>query len=177
MRLRVFGGSFGLWSRGALCAMAAATVLFVIGCGGGGGGGNNGNSSSNGCVGTKVAAGSPLLATITGVVKDTANNAVDGASVIIVVPGGTNITTKTDCTGTFVATNVPLTATTFQVGSPNPVAYYNYANYNGSLYDLVACTLPLPKLYAGSNAPYSLIQMYLGGTNPPPPPPASGCPT
>lgn len=139
--------------------------------GGGGGGGH-----PNGCTGVNTPPGNPALATITGSVFDTAGNPVDHAGVTVIVPGGTNLSTTTDCTGKFVVTNVALTATSFMVSSPNVVAYFNYANYHGHLYDLVNCSLPLPKLVAGSNAPYTQIQMYLGGENPPPPPPSGGCP-
>jgi hypothetical protein len=86
------------------------------------------------------------------------------------------LATTTDCTGKFVVTNVPLTAVSFKVTSPNTFQYYNYGNYDGKLYDLIDCALPLPKLAAGANTPYTQIDMYLGGGNPPPPPNGSGCP-
>ena len=154
-----------------LCALTALALL-SSGCVGGGGGG-----TTTGCVGRTTPPGNPSLATITGKVVDTSGNAVNGAGVTVVVPSGTNLSTTTDCTGKFVVTNVPLTATSLMVSSPNPVAYYNYANYDGNLYDLIDCSLPLPKLEAGANAPFTQIDMYLGGTNPPPPPPSNGCPT
>jgi len=158
----------------ALSLMAALT-LSLSGCGGGGGGGGGGTPS--GCVGKVTPPGSPLLATITGIIYDTGHNVVNNASISVNVPGGTSISATTDCTGKFVVTNVPLSATTFTVASPDPVAYYNYANYNGKLYDLIACTLPLPKLNAGANSPFTEIDLYVGGTSPPPPPPAGGCPS
>ncbi len=162
-------------STALVLSLMTALTLSLSGCGGGGGGSNNNNN--NGCIPAVVTPGSLALATITGVVDDSSGNPVNGALVTVLVSGGTNVTARTDCSGTFVATNVPLTATGFQVASPNPVAYYNYATYKGSLYDLSACTLPLPTLVAGTkNAPYTKIFMYLGGTNPPPPPP-SGCPS
>jgi hypothetical protein len=123
-----------------------------------------------------VPPGNPALATIKGYVFDTGGGRVNGAGVTVLVPGGANIVTTTDCSGAFTATNVPLNATGFKVASPDPVAYYNYANYNGKFYDLVNCTLPLPALSAGMNAPFTDVVMYLGGPNPPPQPPAGGCP-
>ncbi len=150
MRIKSFLNSPHLQLFALLCALIAP-VLVVAGCGGGGGGGGNGHPS--GCTGVTTPPGNPALATITGTVIDTANNPVTNAGVTVIVPGGANLTKTTDCTGKFVITNVPLTATSFMVSSPNVVAYYNYANYNGHLYDLVDCSLPLPKLVAGANAP------------------------
>ena len=158
-----------------------ALALALMGCGGGEG--VEGAQEEEVAVATgrlrrarTTPPGSPSLATITGSVIDTSGKPVNNAGVTIIVPGGTKTTTTTDCNGKFVVTNVPLTAKSFMVSSPNVVAYYNYANYNGHLYDLVDCSLPLPALVAGANAPFTQIQMYLGGANPPPPPPASGCP-
>ena len=173
MRNRVFLNSPRIQLSSVLGVMAAISVS-LAGCGGGGGSSSSNNSGSGG----KTPPENTTLATITGTVKDTSpsHNPVVGASVTIVVPNGINVITTTNSKGVFVATNVALTATTFKVSSPDPVAYYNYANYDGSLYDLQACTLPLPKLLAGANAPYTEVDMYLGGSNPPPPPPVGGCP-
>jgi hypothetical protein len=64
-----------------------------------------------------------------------------------------------------------------KVVAPAGGAYYNYANYNGKEYALAACVLQLPTLAAGANAPYTEIDLYIGGSNPPPPPPVGGCPS
>lgn len=163
-------------------SMMIVLILSLAGCGGGGGGGTssgNGNTGGNtGGTGNNTGGQTnPNLATISGFVKDNtpSHNPVQGALVTVIVPGGTNRTATTAADGSFTVTNVALNATTFKVASPNPVAYYNYANFNGNLYDLNACTLPLPVLKAGANT-LTEIDMYLGGTNPPPPPPVGGCP-
>ncbi len=170
MRNRVFSNSPRV-QLSILLGMLMVAALSLAGCGGGGGGSssnnNGGNNGGNG--------GNSTLATITGVVKDTSpsHGPIAGAHVTVT---GTTRTAVTDATGTFVITNVPLNSTTLTVASPDPVAYYNYANYNTKLYDLVACTLPLPSLVAGANSPFTEIDMYIGGSNPPPPPPVGGCP-
>jgi hypothetical protein len=165
--------------------MMIVLTLSLAGCGGGGSSsGNSGNSGStgnnSGSTGNNTGGSTPTLATVNGFVLDNtpSHNPVQGALVTVIVSGGTNRTATTAADGSFVVTNVALTATSFKVASPNPVAYYNYADYgpNGSLYDLNACTLPLPTLVAGANTLSSDIYMFLGGTNPPPPPPTGGCP-
>ncbi len=176
MRNRVFLNSPRIQLSVALGA--ALLALALAGCGGGGGGsssnnggGNNGNGNGSGS--------NSALATITGSVRDTSpsHSAVLGAVVTVVVPGGSNRVAVTNSAGTFVLTNVPLTTTSFTVAAPTGGAYYNYANYDGAYYDLSACTLKLPKLQAGANAPYTEVDLYLGGGNPPPPPPTGGCPS
>src|ERR1700722_7950254 len=165
---------------GTALSMIIAITLLLSCCGGGGGGGGGGGTSTGGCVSKVTAPSNPTLATISGFVYDTAHNPVVGASVTVNEtgsPGSGGLGTITDSCGKFVITNVPLTAISLSVASPNPVNYYNYANYNGKLYDLIDCTLPLPTLNAGANAPYTEIDMYLGGPNNPPPQPPTGCPT
>ncbi len=155
---------------GALMSLA----LSLAGCGGGGGGGGSNNGGNNG----NNPPGNTALATITGLIRDTSpsHNPVPGATVTVFEPGGLTRTATSNAAGTFVVTNVDLASTTFKVASPDPTAYYNYANYHGNLYDLVACTLTLPVLVAGANSPFTDIELYVGGSNPPPPPPVNGCP-
>lgn len=160
---------------GTAFGMLLLITMSLSGCGGGGGGG--GNNNPGGCIGKITPPGNPALATISGFVYDNVHhNPVNNANVTAVVPGGVNQAATTDCNGKFVITNVPLTTTTFTVASPDPVAYYNYANYNGKLYDLVLCKLPLPVLSAGANAPFTEVDMYLGGPSNFPPSPPGGCP-
>ncbi len=159
----------------SLTLLSIFASAFAIGCGGGGGG-NGGSGPPLGCNPPIVPAGNAALATLVGSVKSTSGVAVQGAGITVVVPGGTNITSTTNCAGGFTITNIPLNATSIQVSSPNVHTYYNYANYKGILYDLIYCALPLPTLAAGNNAPFTEIDLYPSGSNPPPPPPASGCP-
>ncbi len=118
--------------------LIAALALAVAGCGGGGGGnsgGNGGNAAS--WRQTVVIRGNgggifkPELATITGQINDTSpnHNPVPGATVTVT---GTSRTAVTNASGTFVVTNVPLTATSFKVAAPSGGAYYNYAIYTRS---------------------------------------------
>ena len=173
MRNRVFSNSPRVQLSILLGAMMVA-ALSLAGCGGGGGGSSSNSGGNNS--GGNGGGGNTTLATISGVVKDTSpsHNPVAGALVTVT---GTSRSATTDSTGKFVISNVPLNSTSLTVASPNPVAYYNYANYNTKLYDLISCTLPLPALVAGANAPFTEIDMYIGGSNPPPPPPVGGCPS
>jgi hypothetical protein len=176
MRIRAFLNS----GRTQLTiVLGLVLALAAAGCGGGGGGSSAGNGNGNGGGNTGGNGGgttNPELATITGQINDTSpnHNPVQGAT--ITVPG-TSRTATTNASGAFVLTNVPLTATSFKVAAPSGGAYFNYANYNGHEYDLTACVLQLPVLIAGANAPFSEIDMYIGGNNPPPPPPVGGCPS
>jgi len=153
------------------------TLAFaIVACGGGGGsssgGGNVGGNTGGNGGGTPNA----QLATVTGQINDTSPSQNPVAGATVTVPG-TSRTATTNAAGTFVLTNVPLTATSIKVAAPAGGAYYNYAIYNGAEYDLTSCVLSIPKLVAGANAPYSAINMYIGGNNPPPPPPVGGCPS
>jgi hypothetical protein len=148
-----------------------ALALSLAGCGGGSSSSNN-NNTGNGSATT--APGNSSLATITGMVVDTStsHNPVAGAVVTVT---GTTLTAKSDATGKFVIANVPLTATSISVAGPSTFYYYNDAIYNGQFYDLTACTLPLPKLVAGANAPFTEIEMFSAGTTPPTG--TGGCPS
>jgi hypothetical protein len=157
-----------------MLSLMMALALSMAGCGGGGGSSSNNNGS-----GGNTPPSNTTLATITGSIRDTspAHSPVVGAIVTVVVTGGSNRTAVTNASGTFILTNVPLTTASFTVAAPSGGAYYNYANYHGNYYDLSACSLQLPTLVAGANAPYTEIDMYVGGSNPPPPPPIGGCPS
>jgi len=152
--------------RASLSALLALTaIVFVVGCGGGGGGG--GNNGGN-------------IITIPGVsgkVVESANTSsgVPGVRVTFHGSGVGDISTTTAADGTFFFANVPSTYTSFSIASPDPVKWYNYANYGGKNYDTVLCPLPLPGLSSGSNNIGTII-ISSGGTNPPPPPPIAGCP-
>jgi hypothetical protein len=172
MRNRVFFNSSCI-QYSIVLGLMMALALSLAGCGGGNGSSSN-NNTGNGSGSTVT--GNPALATITGVVQDTSSSHNPVAGAVITVTG-TGRTATTDAAGTFVVTNVPLNATSFSVASPNTLDYYNYANYNGKVYNLVACTLPLPTLAAGANAPFTEIDMYIGGSNAPPPSLPTGCPS
>lgn len=171
MRNRVFLSSHRT-ELSIVFGLVMALALSAAGCGGGGGGSNNGGGGGGG----NTPPPNSSLATISGFVRDTSpsHNPVQGAVITIT---GTSRSATTNAAGSFTVTDVPLTAVSFKVASPNAVAYYNYANYNGKLYDLVACVLKLPALVAGANAPFTDVDMYIGGANPPPPPPVGGCPS
>jgi len=157
--------------RASLSALLALMAMVIIaGCGGGGGSSNNNNGGNNNGGGTIIG--------VTGKVVGSANTAmgVPGARIVLHGAGVTDISATTDAHGAFVITNVPNTYTSFSVASPDPVQWYNFANYNGKNYDTVNCTLPLPGIAANANNNIGTIVLSSGGNNPPPPPPVGGCP-
>ena len=158
MRNRVFWNS--PHTRILAClSLLGVMALALAGCGGGGGGG-----------GPVV---TPTTVSVSGTVKDTAGNPVVGALVSIV---GTTLSTRTDAGGHYSFASVPVTATAFKVTNPDTSAYFSYANFNTKLYDIIACTFPLPtSLHTGTNT-VSEVDLYVGGSSPPPPPPTGGCP-
>ena len=161
-----------------LALLALAAIILIVGCGGGGGGGVVGGSvngsNNNGGLPPGQDASLPY---ISGKVVESANtlNGVAGAVITLHGAGVSDISAVADANGAFRLLNVPNTYTTFSVMSPDPVKWYNFANYNGKNYDTVLCRLPLPGLAPGNNNAGSVV-LSSGGTNPPPPPPVGGCP-
>ncbi len=165
MRNRVFWNS--PHTRLFSCLMLLGLIpLAFAGCGGGGGNGSSNNGGNNNGGTTNVS--------ITGVVKDTSTNNAPVVNALVSIVN-TNLSTHTDSTGHYSFASVPITATAFTVGNPNPANYFSYANFNGKLYDIIACTFPLPTLHTGTNT-VAEVDLYIGGNNPPPPPPTGGCP-
>lgn len=158
--------------RATLAALLAfAAMAIIAGCGGGGGGSNNnGGNNTNG--------GNVQPIGVTGRVVDSSNtaNGVPGARITLHGAGVSDISTTTAADGSFFIANVPSTYTSFSVTSPDPVRWYNFANYGGKNYDTVNCRLPLPGIASASNNNIGTIILSSGGTNPPPPPPIGGCP-
>ena len=157
--------------------LALLAVLALAGCGGGGGGSNSGsnNGNGNGNGNTPPPGQSATLAFVNGKVVDTSSTpkGVPNATVSVV---GTNVSAKTATDGSFTLANVPLNATQFNVTSPDPIQWYNFATYNTKQYDTINCPLPLPTLQAGANNLPATIVLSSAGNNPPPPPPVNGCP-
>lgn len=155
----------------ALVAIVAGSL--ISGCGTGTASGGNNNNGNN--TGGPPAGQNPTLAFVIGRIID---NTFTGAGVAnaTVTVNGTAITARTDSSGNFTLANVPLTATQFKVSSPDPLAYYNFATYNGLQYDTIVCNLPLPTLVQGANNLPGNVRMFVAGNNPPPPPPVGGCP-
>lgn len=162
-------------SVSALIAFAA--ILIVVGCGGGGGGPVGSNVNGNNNNGGAPPGQDPTLPFLRGKVVESANttNGVAGATVTLHSPGRSDISVTTAVDGSFVIANVPNSYNTFTVTSPDPVKWYNFANYGGKNYDTVNCRLPLPGLAVGSNNTGTVV-LSSGGNNPPPPPPVGGCP-
>jgi hypothetical protein len=147
-------------------ALACSFLVFTYaGCGG-----SDGSGSVN------APPGNPALATIEGVVKDTSTNHNPVVGAVITVTG-TTLAATSDAQGNFVVTNVPLNATSFSVTNPNTAAYYSWVDYNSNLYYLINCTLPLPRLVAGINQPFTEIDMYINSVVNAPPAPPSVCPS
>ncbi|HLJ55078.1 MAG TPA: carboxypeptidase-like regulatory domain-containing protein [Chthonomonadaceae bacterium] len=169
--------------RASLSALIAVlAIALIVGCGGGGGNSNNNNNGNNGSNGSNNGGlppgQNPGLPFITGKVVGSANTAigVPGATVTIHGAGLADRSVQTAADGSFTFINVARGYTSFSVASPDPVAFYNFANFNGKNYDTVNCTLPLPGLAVGANNVGTVI-LSSGGNNPPPPPPISGCPS
>ena len=149
--------------------MALMFALALSACGGGGGGGGNNNGGGGGGGGGIRVTGKVVSSTNLGV-------GVAGATVKV----NTGQSAKTASDGSFTILNVPSSATTFVVSSPDLSQYTDLGTYNALYYNMdptasPTCQLPLPSpLRLGANS-VGLVGLYPNPSTssaPPPPPTA-----